>query len=186
MKKMSNEENEKVTLELAAENKMLRERLDKLEFSIDDQEQRNRNYCLLLHGIKEEDNENTDDAVINTLNGKLKLDIPIKHIQRSHRVGPRKNTPRNTRQNATQTSKPRPIIFRFRDFRSRTKVFQNKRYLKGSGVSITESLTKTRYALYQLAINKLGMGAVWTNEGRVTTKKDGKYITIMSEPDIPD
>ena len=130
--------NEQVTLELQSENKRLQERLDKLSDAIDDQEQRNRNNCLLLHGVEELDGENTDDAVLKIINESLELPIVLENIQRSHRLGPR-NASRNTRQNPR---KPRAIIIRFRDFRSRQSVFYNKKMLKGTGISITENLTK--------------------------------------------
>ena len=50
-----------VTRELKTENKQLQERLDNLSDVVDDHEQRNRNNCLLLHGVEEMDGENTDD-----------------------------------------------------------------------------------------------------------------------------
>ena len=172
--------NEQVTRELESENKRLQERLDKLSNAIDDQEQRNRNNCLLLHGVEELDGENTDDVVLNILNESLQLPVVLENIQRSHRLGPR-NASRNTRQNPT---KPRPIIFRFRDFRSRQSVFYNKKMLKGTGISITENLTKKRYTLYKSAVAKYGLGKIWTIEGRVTTKINNKIFVIKSDDDL--
>ena len=86
------------------------------------------------------DGENTDDMVLKIINERLELPIVLDK-QRSHRLGPR-NASRNTRQNPT---KPRAIIFRFRDFRARQSVFYKKKMLKGTGISITENLTKKRY-----------------------------------------
>ena len=56
--------NEQVTRELKTENKRLQECLDNLSDVVDDHEQRNRNNCLLLHGVEEMDGENTDDMVL--------------------------------------------------------------------------------------------------------------------------
>ena len=84
------------------------------------------------------DGENTDDMVLKTINERLELPIVVENIQRSHRLGPR-NASRNTRQNPT---KPRAIIFRFRDFRARQSMFYKKKMLKGTGISITANLTK--------------------------------------------
>ena len=106
--------NEQVTRELKKENKRLQERLDNLSDVVGDHEQRNRNNCLLLHGVEEMDGENTD-MVLKIINERLELPMVLDNIQRSHRLGPR-NASRNTRQNPT---KPRAIIFRFRDFRAR-------------------------------------------------------------------
>ena len=166
--------NEQVSLELKSENKRLQERLDKLSNAIDDQEQRNRNNCLLLHGVEELDGENTDDVVLKIINEKLELPIVLQNIHRSHRLSPR-NASRNTRQNPT---KPRAIIFRFKDFRARQSVFYNKKMLKGTDISITENLTKKRHTLYKHAVAKYGLGKIWTIEGRVTTKIDYKIFVI--------
>ena len=130
--------NEQVTPELKTENKRLQERLGNLSDVVDDHEQRNRNNCLLLHGVEEMDGENTDDMVLKIINERLELPMVLENIQRSHRLGPR-NASRNTRQNPT---KPRAIIFRFRDFRARQSVFYKKKMLQGTGISITENLTK--------------------------------------------
>ena len=162
--------NEQVTRELKTENKRLQERLDNLSDVVGDHEQRNRNNCLLLHGVEEMDGENTDDMVLKIINERLELPMVLDNIQRSHRLGPR-NASRNTRQNPT---KPRAIIFRFRDFRARQSVFYKKKMLQGTGISITENLTKKRYTLYKHAVAKYGIGKIWTIEGRVTTKIDNK------------
>ena len=65
------------------------------------------------------DGENTDDMVLKIINERLELPVVLENIQRSHRLG----ASRNTRQNPT---KPRAIIFRFRDFRARQSVFYRK------------------------------------------------------------
>ena len=130
--------NEQVTPELKTENKRLQVRLGNLPDVVDDHEHRNINICLLLHGVEEMDGENTDDMVLKIINERLELPMVLENIQRSHRLGPR-NASRNTRQNPT---KPRAIIFRFRDLRARQSVFYKKKMLQGTGISITENLTK--------------------------------------------
>ena len=75
--------NEQVSLELKSENKRLQERLDNLSNAIDDQEQRNRNNCLLLHGVEEMDGENTDDVVLKIINERLELPIVLENIHRA-------------------------------------------------------------------------------------------------------
>ena len=165
------------------ENLTLHDKIAKLEYSLDDQEQRNRNYCLMLHGIEESDGEqNTDKMVLHKINEELGLNPPMEmaSIQRSHRVG-RRNDSRPTRSNQV---KPRPIIIRFRDWSERVRVFKNKRQLKGKGISITENLTKKRMQLLQLAKVKFGHNNVWTIEGRITTKVNNRPIIIQSEVDL--
>ena len=176
--------NEAAIQDLGNDNKRMNDEINNLkssinilESSIDDQEQRSRNYCLLLHGIIEDEKEVTDDIVLDIINNKLGLNnVSLHNIQRSHRLGPRNNS-RVTRNNK---GKPRPIIFRFTDFRSRKMVFSNKKKLKGEGISISENLTKKRYELYQLAVTKYGFGKVWTIEGRVATKIGERVVFIKS------
>ena len=48
-----------------AENKHLTKDSSKLEERLDDNEQRNRNSCLLLHGIEENINSNTNQLVVD-------------------------------------------------------------------------------------------------------------------------
>ena len=135
---------------------------------------------MLLHGVEELDGENTDDVVLKIINETFELPIVLEKIHRSHRLGPR-NASRNTRQNPT---KPRAIIFRFRDFRARQSVFYNKKMFKGTGISITENLTKERYTLYKHAVAKYSLGKILTIEGRATTKIDNKIFVIKSDADL--
>ena len=50
-----------VSSNLANDNERLRNDLSVLQLKVDDIEQRNRNMCLLIHGVEETDGENTDD-----------------------------------------------------------------------------------------------------------------------------
>ena len=101
-------------------------------------------------------------------------------IHRSHRLGPRSNQ-RITR---SANQRRRPIIFRLTSFRKRQEIFSNKKKLKGKSISITESLTKARYDLYKKSIERLGKGACWTLEGRITTKVGNAYHIINNLDDL--
>ena len=90
---------------------------------IDEQEQRSRNACLLIHGVNEDDGEETDTIVMDIINRELSIDMHLNGIQRSRRLGPRK-TQRNTR---AAKVKPRPIIVRFTDYLKRYEIFHSKR-----------------------------------------------------------
>ena len=172
---------ETTTKRLADENKRLNERLNQVELKQDDQEQRSRSYCLMIHGCEETEGENVDEVVLDVVNKYLEInDFCVDDIVRSHRTGPRQAA-RSTRKNPT---KPRPIIFRLGNYRDRRNIFTNKRKLKGTGLTITENLTKRRTDLLKLAQNKLGYGNVWTGEGRVTAKLNDKYVVINSEADL--
>ena len=113
------------------------------EKRIDDNEQRNRNQCLLFHGIEESDGEITDDLVLQVLRRKLELPVlTVDHIQRSHRLGS-KRVPGKARLTRSNLVKPRPIIVRFQNYRDRQMIFKTKRKLKNQGVSLGRNLATT-------------------------------------------
>ena len=174
--------NSQVSDTLQSENKRLNDIIIILEERADDQEQRSRNTCLLIHGVAESDNVETDDAILSVLNNDLNLThISINDIQRSHRLGPIKRNDRLLRSNKPRC---RPIIVKFLNFRTRQEVFKVKSRLKGKHFMITESLTKNRYDLFKAALLKYGKGNVWTIEGRITTKINNNFVVIKSLNDL--
>ena len=80
-------EKEREIAELKSTINSLNVRLDKADRALDRQEQYSRRNCLLIHGIDEENQENTDEVVINVL--KKEMDEEITHLDtdRSHRLG---------------------------------------------------------------------------------------------------
>ena len=164
-----------VNTKLHEENDRLWKEINKIKCRVDDNEQRSRNQCLLIHGITEMEKENTDNLVIGVISEDVGIPIAIEDIQRSHRLGPFKNKNRNTR-----STKPRPIIVRFTDMRKRIEVFRNKKQLKGKKIVITENLTFAKHQLLLEALEKLGKNKVWSIEGRITTKIDNKLVIIES------
>ena len=70
---------------------LITQRIDKLNNSVDQQEQYLRLNCLLVHGTTEANNENMDNLVLTTINEKLDPNIAEKEIDRSHRIGRRKD-----------------------------------------------------------------------------------------------
>ena len=127
-------EKEREIAELKSTINSLNVRLDKADRALDRQEQYSRRNCLLIHGIDEENQENTDEVVISVLKKEMDEEITHLDIDRSHRLGNRK----------LDKSKPRPIIIKFSRHNVRARIFKNKRKLKGKRTSVTESLTKTR------------------------------------------
>ena len=129
---------------------------------LDRQEQYSRRNCLLIHGINENKDEDTDDIVIKTLNSDLNLDLSINDLDRTHRIGKSRVV--------NATTKSRPIIVKFARYIVRRKVFSNKKKLKGKNISITESLTKKRMEKLKEARDQHGFGNVWTYDGRILIK----------------
>ena len=88
------------------------QRVGKLESLVDRQEQYSRRNCLLVHGIEETNDENKDDLVLKSIYEKLGVDITENEIDRSHRIGRKKDGQR-----------PRPIIVKLTRYNTRKKVF---------------------------------------------------------------
>ena len=62
----------------------INERTEELEKKIGLQEQYSRRNCILIHGIAENKEENTDQQAIDFINDNLDIKISI---DRSHRIG---------------------------------------------------------------------------------------------------
>ena len=116
---------------LQIEVSSLKVEVKNLEKKADDQEQYSRRNCLLIHGLTETKTEDTDEMVLDVINNKLNIEMSQISIDRSHRLGKRKGP----------GQKPRAIIVQFTRYKDRHHVFTNKKLLKGSGISVTESLT---------------------------------------------
>ena len=69
-------------------------------------------YCLLVHGIAETNNKNMDDLALKTINDKLDVKMTENEINRSHRIGRKKDRQR-----------PRSIIVKLTRYNTRKKRF---------------------------------------------------------------
>ena len=87
----------------------------------------------------------------------MEVELTEKELDRTHRIGNLKSG----------NKRPRPIIVKFARYSIRGKIFVNKKRLKNTGVSITESLTKRRMEFLKRAKNKFGFNNVWTVDGRI-------------------
>ena len=129
-----------------------------LEESIDQQRQYSRRNCLLIHGVEENSNEDTDKLVLDK--NDLEINLTEVAIDRTHRIGDPKK----------KKKKAQPIIVKFVRYYDRKEVFSEKKYLKGKGISITESLTNFRMKKLEEAREKYGFKNVWSIDGRILFK----------------
>ena len=90
--------------------------IESLKGCLDRQEQYSRRNCLLIHGLPESKNENTDELVIDAIKEKMGEEIEKNEIDRSHRLGAPKNN-----------GKSRPIIIKFVRYNTRCRTFKNKK-----------------------------------------------------------
>ena len=133
---------------LVDENKILKESIDELG-------QYSRRNCLLFHGLKESDGENTDKVVIDTIRKEMTIDISEQDLDRTHTIG---KASRND-------GKSRPTIVKFARYAVRNQIYKNKRVLKGKNLLITESLTNRRVKALKDAQAEFGTSNVWTSDG---------------------
>ena len=89
---------------------------------------------MLIHELTETKTEDTDEMVLDVINSKLDFKMSQINIDRSHRLGKRKD-PRQ---------KPQTITVKFTRYKNRHHVFRKKKLLKGTSISATESLTLKR------------------------------------------
>lgn len=139
---------------------------------IDRQEQYSRRNNIRLHGLAETENErSTDDIVVKLIREKLKLDITVAAIDRSHRIG----------RKSEGTGKPRQIIVKFIDYHVQNAIIRSKKMLKNTKITITEDLTSTRAALLRTSMSNWGKKNVWTSDGRIFIKYQGSVHKIETE-----
>ncbi|XP_063388180.1 uncharacterized protein LOC134674061 [Cydia fagiglandana] len=122
---------------------------------VDQQEMRTRRKMLLFHGVAEAKDENTSERVLELLKKHLKSDLALKDIARSHRMGrPRGN-------------QSRCILVKFRDLSDRDTVWYAKTALKGTGITLSEFLTKPRHDVFMAARDRFGVRGCFTRDGSV-------------------
>ena len=149
------------------------EKTEHLEDELDDLQQYSRRTCLLIHGVKEEKEENVETVVNNVIKEEVKVKLDAKDVSRTHRLGRRRSD-----------GKPRPIIVRFLSYRQRAKVFSSKKNLKGKKTFISENLTKKRYTLLQTCVEKFGTKNVWSYDGRIYVAINDKKECFTKEKDL--
>ncbi|KAK3909177.1 Protein unc-13-like protein C [Frankliniella fusca] len=148
-------------------------RLTGLDTKTDELEQHNRLENLRIFGVKEESGEDTDKIVINVaLKAKIKLNAAA--ISRSHRVGPR------------APGKTRAIIVKFVSYADRKRLFEAKKNLKGTGITIREDLTMIRQQILKKATDKFSMQCVWSNNGVIIVKHEDKYHRFKTMAQLDD
>ena len=148
---------EKEIAELKEDLTSLKEKFFQVERTLDHQEQYSRRNCLLVHGVEEKNNEDTDQEIINIVKNDLGEEITIHDIDRTHRLGKRK----------LDNNVSRPIIVKFTRYNVRNRIFKTKKKLKGKTVSITESLTKRRVVELKKAREMYGFNNVWSQDGKI-------------------
>lgn len=159
----------------------VRRMVEDQEYRIDDQEQYSRRNCLVLHNVPEHPGEDPYKCVEGFFKEKLGVNVGKQFLDRVHRL--------NTRNKPKTEQQGRPMIVKFSHYHKREEVFNNKKLLKGSNVSITESLTQARLSLLKKCKDRYGNRSVWSMDGKIAVLigKKKYYLTRESEmANLPD
>lgn len=129
---------------------------------------RSRRKILLFHGVPEDKDKAATVTITNLVSSKLKItDFSSDNISRCHRLGrPIEN-------------RPRPLLVKFREVSVRDKVWFAKTKLKGTGVTQSEFLTKSRHSVFMRARQVYGVTKCWTRDGVINVlASDGSHHQV--------
>lgn len=134
----------------------IQQQVELLARSVDQIEMRGRRKILLLHGVDEEQKEDTAKVITEVICNKLQLsDFTVANISRCHRMG------------RAVANKTRPILFKVGSLAVRDKIWFSKAKLKATGVTMSEFLTKGRHDVFLAARERCGVTKSWTKAGCV-------------------
>ncbi|KAJ8714481.1 hypothetical protein PYW07_002706 [Mythimna separata] len=153
----------------------LQKQVDLLALGLDNLEMRGRRKMVLLHGVTEQAKEDTAQVAAEVVRCHLKLtDFTVGDIRRCHRMG-----------RQAGTSKPRPILCKLRDVNLRDSIWFAKTRLKGTGITVSEFLTRPRHRLFMSAREKLGVNNCWSKQGLIyVLGSDGSRHRVNSMSDL--
>ncbi|KAJ0169198.1 hypothetical protein K1T71_015306 [Dendrolimus kikuchii] len=135
----------------------LQKQIEIMAHNQDQFDMRSRRKMILLHGIPESKNEDSLKVVFNIVKEYLKLEsFTVGSIQRCHRLGRSPDTKRN-----------RPILVKLNEVKVRDELWFQKTKLKGSEITMSEFLTKSRHDIFMAARLKFGVSKCWTREGQI-------------------
>ena len=140
--------------------KVQNDHLHSIDLKQNAEEQYSRRNCLRLFGYPEKSNETTDSIMLKVAKDNLKIDLSIEHIERSHRVGPRKENPQ-------KDDKPRGIIIKLKSYRKRDEIIKSRRRLKGTKYVIVEDLTSKNQTLLNETRANAKVKTAWSQDGRI-------------------
>lgn len=153
----------------------LQRQVEALASNVDALEMRSRRKMLLVHGVAEVSKEETSLVVTGVVRDKLKLDtFSSAAIRRCHRMG-----------HQTGTGKPRPILLKLHDVDVRDTIWHAKTRLKGSGVTLSEFLTRSRHQVFMAAREKFGVTNCWTKQGHIhVLAPDGTKHRVVAQSEL--
>lgn len=155
--------------------KSFSQHIETLAREVDNMEMRSRRNMLLFHGIEEHKDEDPSKVVAETIKQRLKLNFTSADIKRCHRMG-----------RQSSGDKPRPVVVKLKTSELRNSVWSSKAKLKGTGITVSEFLTRSRHNTFMAARERFGITKCWTRDGYVyVLSSDGSRhrISTLAELD---
>lgn len=138
-------------------------------------EQYAKKNSLRFLGVAGGNDEVLVDVVTSLISNTLKVPCTKQDIDCAFRIGKHSNA-----------EKPPPILVNFISNIKRAQVFNSKKLLKSTNISIHEDLTHRRYELLKAAKKRYGVGKVWSANGKIFLLKGNgnEKIQINSLSDL--
>lgn len=170
---------ETVTL-MQQENKKLKDEMRNIKLEVRTvknhavtNEQYSRKNNIKIFGMKEEQNEDCVQKVIELAREKLKVELTTSQVEVAHRT-------RSQR-------KPQPIIVRFNNHTTKMQVLRNRSKLKGVGVSMAEDLCRDLMTVYNRVKEDQRVVSTWAWNGKVFVKdRRGKTYSVQYGQNLDD
>lgn len=155
---------------------LLQRQVEVLAKDMDRLEMRNRRKMLLIHGIPEERSENLTSKITTIAAEHLNLtNFASSSIKTCYRLG------------RPLDKKARPVAIKFTDFPVHDMVWFAKTKLKGTGITLSEFLTKTRHEVFLEARQRFGVVNCWTRDGIIhIIAPDGVRHRVECRSDLED
>ncbi|KAM3965979.1 uncharacterized protein ACR2FA_012837 [Aphomia sociella] len=150
--------------------KTIKTQMELLCTGLDRHEMASRRKVLLLHGV-DDSSENLKNTVHKIISSRLKIQDICPDSINCHYLG-------------SDTARRRPILVRFSRYGDRDLVWKAKTHLKGTGLTISEFLTKSRHEIFVAARKHFGVRNCWTSEGKIIVllaDKSRQKLEVMSE-----
>ena len=157
---------------------ILEERVKKIESRLDDIEQENRLDSLIFSGVKQAPGADVKSCINNIISDKMGVQVYVSELTKVYRF--------TLPENPTRPDMIAPVLAQFSSKDVARKVFAAKSKLAKSGIFVSESLTKKRREILQLARDRLGNHNVWSNHGRIFARSgnDARTRRLWSCDDI--
>nr|CAI5847681.1 unnamed protein product [Callosobruchus analis]CAI5857722.1 unnamed protein product [Callosobruchus analis]CAI5869483.1 unnamed protein product [Callosobruchus analis] len=157
--------------ELQKEMVLLKHQNKQLQGEVDKLNQHIKRKSLIIHGIKENGDEDIRSIITKVFKDRLNTNIPSEELENCFRIGKKHNG-------------KRPVLTTFRQQSTKWTLLKNRKALKGTGITITEDMTTENFNLLKKAKEQLGQENVWFYGGHIKGKLGNTKYTIDSEDDI--